>query len=106
MGSRQGRGVIDAVTDHSDYFPPGLQRLDQLQLLLRGNAGQDAGFLEGFVLLLWVQLFQLSAGEGPAGCYANLAGDVLCCSRVVAGGQEYFDAGLPYGSHGSGGLRA
>ena len=41
MGGLQRRGVVDPVAGHGDDFAVGLERLDQRELLLRPDAGED-----------------------------------------------------------------
>ena len=48
IGTFDGRGIVDAVTGHGDYFVMGLQRVHNAHLVLRGDTRK---YIDGFDLL-------------------------------------------------------
>jgi len=94
VGRFQGRGVVDPVARHSHDLASGLQGVDDAQLLLWDDAGDDVGRDEALPKLLLVHPIQLGAGDDLAdGSQADLASDALCRGRVIARDHHHPDAG-------------
>ena len=92
IGVGQGRRVIDAVADHRDDLALALEKVDQIELLLRVDPRKDALSCNTFACGIGrvLQAQELASGRdgriGPR--YADIAGDGQGGARVVAGGHR------------------
>ena len=97
VGLLERRGVVDAVAGHGHDLAPGLQRLDQAELLLRRHAREHVGAVGELDELRVVDGGHLGAGDGAvfgAGGDADVAGDRRRRRGVVAGDHLHADAGV------------
>ena len=96
VGLPQRRGVVDPVSGHRDDVTARLQRLDQSQLLLRGDSGEHVGAFDGAGVRIVVQLGKLSTADHFAVAVrvddTDLSGDRAGGADVVTGDHLHVDS--------------
>ena len=106
VGLLQGRRVVDAVAGHGDDLASPLERLDELQLVLRRDAGEDAGRGNDSVQASGVEPLEFAGVHGrerPAERVAvepELPADLGRRGRLVAGDHDGPDPRLAAGGDG------
>ena len=94
VGLLQGRRVVDAVAGHGDDLAAPLEGLDELQLVLRRDAGEDAGCRNDPVETCDVESLEFAGMHGrerPAERVAvepELPTDLRCGGRLVSGDHD------------------
>ena len=98
MSCFQGGGVIDPIPGHGDHLPIGLQRLDDAQLLFGDRPGKYAYSCYPPLQFNIIHLVQLRAYYDLVGRFqANLAGDVLGSTRIIAGDHnDSYSGGIAF----------
>jgi hypothetical protein len=78
----QCRRIVDAVTGHRDDLCVRLQRLNELELLLGHDAGEDVNATDDVAQRVLIHRIELGAGDyALTGGQADLPRDRLCRSR-------------------------
>ena len=92
VGHLERRRVVHAVARHRHDMALAAEDLDQPDLVLRSDPGDDADVIDGGVGLVVGHRRELGAGDRPAHD-PELAGDGLGGHRVIAGDHPDLDAG-------------
>ena len=99
VGLLEGRRVVHAVAGHGDDMALLAQDVHEVDLVLGGDAGEDADAVDLAHGLVVAQGAEVGAGHGAA-LDAQLAGDRLGRDGVVAGDHPDLDAGRMGGRDG------
>ena len=105
VGLLERRRVVHAVAGHGDDVALLAQDVHEVDLVLGGDAGEDADAVDLAHRLVVAQGAEVGAGHGAA-LDAQLAGDRLGRDRVVAGDHADLDAGRMGGRDGGLGGRS
>ena len=106
VGFLQGRGVVHPIAGHRDHLSVQLQRLDDLQFVLRRDTGEHGRVGNNRLPPCCIQAAQLAGMHGPQGTTlgiavdSQLARDLGGRRRLVAGDHDGADARLAAGVHG------
>jgi hypothetical protein len=101
VGQAQRRRVVDAVAGHCHDVPAALERLDDAQLVERGDAGDHRGALQARGELFLAEVGDFRAGQHRVVIDGQAGGerDRARGRGVVAGQHDHRHAGLPAAAH-------
>ena len=93
VGALQRGRVVHAVARHRDDVALAAEDVDEVDLVLRRDARDDADLVDPLVGLFVAPRRELGTGDRAA-LEPELACDRLCGDRVVAGDHPHLDAGI------------